>query len=146
LAGEAAIRCFVCVSAGAWVCHGGSPVRVVVGFGCLSLQCGGSGSRFSGLGAIEESFQESCAQSLLEFEEQLYAGKVHASLLSKAPYPQNAPDIVLRVEPDIGRGSRGGQQSLVFVDSQGARVSLNQARRHAYHKAGAPGVLLETSI
>ena len=48
-----------------------------------------------------QSLQDSFAESLLEFEEELDPGEVDPKVLGEVAYPEDPPKVVLREEADV---------------------------------------------
>ena len=58
-------------------------------------------------------------------------GEIDASFAGQMPDPEDPPDVVLAVEPDIGGRPGRTEQTLVLVDPQGSRMGADERRRHA---------------
>ena len=78
-----------------------------------------------------ERLEDPRAEALLEFEQDPDPGEVHAALAGEMPDPGDAADVVLAVEPDVGRGTGRAEQPFVLVDPKGARMRADQRGRHA---------------
>ena len=87
-----------------------------------------------------ESFKDSFTQTLLQLEEELDSGKVHAKILREVSYPEDSTEIVFGEEADVGLCPRGADQPSLFIDSKRSRMDGHQLRRHADHVDGARGV------
>ena len=59
-------------------------------------------------GLCVERLQDADAQALLELEQDAHPGQVDAQVLGQMADPEDPPDVVLRVEADVG-GVRAGQ-------------------------------------
>src|SRR3954447_2761559 len=90
----------------------------------------GVGSPFAGSFVIE-GLEDALAQALLELEEGPDPGEVDAAVTGEVPDPQDPPDVLLRVEPDVGGRARRTDQALVLVDAQRPRVRRHEGRRDA---------------
>jgi hypothetical protein len=64
-----------------------------------------------------QSLQDSFAEPLLKFEEELDAGEIDPKVLRQVAYPEDAPKVVLREEADVRFGSGGADKALLLVDS-----------------------------
>ena len=73
-----------------------------------------------------EGLQDPRAESLLELEQDADAGEVHAALAGEVADPEDPPDVVLAVEPDVGRRPGRAEQALVLVDPQRARMRADE--------------------
>src|SRR5262245_7760579 len=123
-------------SRGSWL--GGRGGRRLAGFGRGFAGCG---RRLLGRGALAvEAREDPGAQALLEVGEGPHAGEVTAQVLGEVADPHHPPDVVLRVEADVGRRSRRTDEALFLVDPQRPRMHADDARRHADHVDGSLGV------
>src|ERR1035437_3524513 len=116
------------------------------GFIRLLSERGSSRAGLTGLVLVEEGLQNSGPESLFDFEQEPYSRQIDTSLLSKAPDPEDASDVIFGIETNVGGCPGGRQEPFVLVDPERSRVSLNQACGHADHEARALRVLLEPSI
>jgi hypothetical protein len=64
-----------------------------------------------------QSLQDSFAEPLLKFEEELDAGEIDPKVLRQVAYPEDAPKVVLREEADVRFGSGGADKAFLLVDS-----------------------------
>ena len=78
-----------------------------------------------------ERLEDPRSEPLFELEEDADAGKVDTAFAGQMADPQDAPDVVLAVETDVGRRSGRAEEALVLVDPQRARMSADDARRDA---------------
>ena len=90
-----------------------------------------SSSGVGGIGFVEERLEDPGPEALLELEQDPDPGQVDAPVLGQVTDPQDPPDVVLAVEPDVRRGPGRAEQALVLVDPQRARMDADDARRHA---------------
>src|SRR5262245_57733575 len=80
-----------------------------------------------------QRLEDAGPEALLELEQDPDAGEVDAALTREVADPQDAPDVVLAVETDVGGCPRRAEQTLVLVDAQRSRMCADDARRHADH-------------
>jgi len=80
-----------------------------------------------------QSLQDPFPEPLLKFEEELDAGEIDPKVLRQVAYPEDPPQVVLREEADVRFGAGGADQTLVFVDAQGAGVNRDDVGCHADH-------------
>ena len=91
-----------------------------------------------------ERLEDPGAEALLELEQDADAGEVHAALPGEVADPEDPPDVVLAVEPDVGRRPGRAEQALVLVDPQRSRMRADDARRHADDVDGPLGIAVRT--
>ena len=85
-------------------------------------------------------------EPFLELEQDPHPGEVDAEVLGQVADPEDPPDVVLAVEPDVrGRPGRA-DETLVLVDPQRARMDADDARRDADHVDRPGGVPVRAPI
>ena len=105
----------------------------------------GSPRRFGGPFGVE-GLEDASAEALLEFEQDPDAGEVHAALPGQMADPGDPPDVVLAVEPDVGRRPGRTEQTFVLVDPKRPRMRADEGRRHADDVDGSLRVAFRTGI
>src|SRR6185503_4952393 len=121
------------------------------------LRGGSLGSCFSGRGRLGcgsalgallgdsfgvEAFQDPGPETLFELEQDADAGEVDPEVLGQVANPHDPPEVVLRVEPDVGRRSCRADEPLFLVDPQRPRMHADDARRHTDDVDGSRGVAI----
>src|SRR3954471_1719287 len=105
---------------------------------------GGRGRLLDGsaLGALPggsfgvQALEDPGPEPLLELEQDSDAGEVDPEVLSQVTDPHDPPDVLLRIEADVGGRSRRADEALFLVDPQRPRMHADDARRHADHVDG----------
>ncbi len=78
-----------------------------------------------------QALEDPGSEALLELEQDAHAGEIDAEVLGQVANPRDPPDVVLRIQPDVGRRSRRADEALFLVDPQRSRMHADDARRHA---------------
>jgi hypothetical protein len=71
-----------------------------------------------------------------QLERELHAGEVEATLFYEILNLSKALDILVRVQPEIARGTRGRNQPFALILAQGLWVHLDEPRRDTDDKQG----------
>src|SRR5829696_3450018 len=89
---------------------------------------------------VVQGLEDPLAQALLELEQGLDPGEVDAAVTGEVTDPQDPPDVLFRVQADVGRRARRADQALVLVDAQRPGVRGDERRRHADDVDGPGGI------
>src|SRR4051812_23406926 len=110
--------------------------------GRLARRLGGPAVR----SLVVETLEDPRPETLLELEEDPHAREVDAEVLGQVANPEDPPDVVLAVEPDVRRRPGRTDETLVLVDPQGSRMDADDARRHADDVDGTSRVPVRPAV
>ena len=82
---------------------------------------------------LVKGFEDAHSEALLELEQHAHPCEVDAQVACQMADPEDPPDIVLRVETNVGARSRRADQTLQLVDAQRSWMDTDQLCGHADH-------------